>query len=290
MTSLVPNPSDRSPRAELATAKIAKHVAESGHWYAFDGTQVLEVPKKTGGGMKKVTLREARELDLCRGVTSYLKRLDKPPLTNWKIDQAILATLRLPPRRADETEGDYIARVKIEAMAQVEAAAGKGTEIHAAVQAHIGGETVDPAMREHVDGILAKLPTQGGPWRAELGVAHPNGFGTKVDLLNDVYLLDFKSKDGDQASLDEEPLYAEHEMQLVAGMMAVIEGYPPRCGRLCAAHRKLGIVFVSRTHPGACSIRWMPEGDIDRAWQRFCCLVTMVHLEDRHRPFLNKKL
>ncbi len=268
--------------------KTATHVSEaSGHWYARDGTQVLQVAKADGKGMTACTLRHARKLDLARGVTSYLKLVDKPGLTLWRCRQAIASALTLP-KRSEESEGEWLARVETDMEETGKKAAEKGTSIHAAIQQHLGGEPCHPSLWPTVDAVMQRLEGLGGGWRSEVGVAHPLGYGTKLDLVSDTHLLDLKSKDGDQKALDALELYEEHEMQLVAGMMAVRAGFTPAAEDIVRDERTLGIVFVSRTHPGACALRWLTDPvRIDRAWRMFQALLAYGQAKDDHRPFQN---
>jgi hypothetical protein len=265
--------------------RLATHPSEAGsHWYRRDGSQVLEVPKADGSGMTPCTLRHARKLDLARGVTSYLKLVDKPGLTLWRCRQAILSALTLP-RGIGEDEEKWMARVERDMEETGKQAAQKGTSIHAAIQGHIGGQPVDARMRSTVDAAMEKLAGLGDGWRSEVGVAHPAGYGTKLDLVNDQALIDFKSKDGDQRTLDDLELYDEHEMQLVAGQTAASAGFDPEGGRLSHMPRALGILFISRTHPGACSLHWMLGTRCERAWGMFTALLAYCHAKDGHRPF-----
>lgn len=267
-----------------AAVKVAKHAAESGHWYRRDGSQVETVPSADGTRQVKCTLVHAKKLDLARGITSVLKLVDKPALTNWRIEQAILAALTLG-RLDGETDEAFVERVKEDGAQQAANAAEEGTRIHAAIQAHFQGAPYSETYRPHVEGVLRVLPTDGGTWRTEVGVASPRGYGTKIDLINDKYLLDFKGKDGDQAALDGMKTYDEHAMQLAACEKAAIEGFEPACGKLASNERECGIVFVSRTHPGAASVRWIYPADLIRAWSLFKALLTYCHEKDGHTPF-----
>lgn len=283
---IVPHPDDHSPLLEAATKKA--HPKESGHWYRrlmhpngrYDYEQVGSVPAKDGSP-RPATLRDARKLDFAPGVTTIIGCADKPGLTNWMEDQAILAALTLP-RHPAETEAEFLRRVKEDSKAQAAKAAEEGTRIHAAIQAQIQGEPVCHAYLDHVAGIGAKLPKDGGPWVAERTVGHSLGFGTKADLSNSRYLIDFKSKDGDQAALDGMDLYREHYMQLAATNEALGE----TTGTYASAS---GIMFVSRTHPGAASLRWAFK-DADnrqglRGWKLFKSLLTFWQDDTEHYPW-----
>ena len=127
-------------------------VKESGHWYAKDGTQVLEVPKAKGDGWKKTTLREARTMNLAPGVTTIIKCAHAPQLDRWKQRQAIMSALTLP-RTPDESEDDWLRRIEVDMGETARKAAEEGTKIHAALEAAIQGETYDSAYIPHVVGV-----------------------------------------------------------------------------------------------------------------------------------------
>ena len=283
---IVPHPDDHSPMLETATKKA--HPKESGHFYRrtllpggrFAYEQVASVPAKNGSP-RPATLRDARKFDFAPGVTTIIGCADKPGLTNWMVDQAILAALTLP-RHPAETEAEFLRRVKEDSKAQAAKAAEEGTRIHAAIQAQIQGEPVDATYLDHVAGILAKLPKDGGQWVAERTVGHHLGFATKADLSNGRYLIDFKGKDGDQATLDALPVYDEHCMQLAS----TNEALGATTGTYAAA---CGILFVSRTHPGAASLRWAFD-DADnkagiRGWAMFKALLTYWQEKTEHYPW-----
>lgn len=105
---------------------------KANHWYKATETgfePCYEVPKKSGTGMKRVTITEARELHLLPRVTSILGILAKPGLQNWLYKQHILAALTLP-RNPDESDDDYCERVMTDADSVSKKARDLGTEIH----------------------------------------------------------------------------------------------------------------------------------------------------------------
>lgn len=281
MTTLVPHPDDKSP----LEAKAATKLSESGHWYQRNGQQILEVPSANGKKLVKCTLRHARTLDLARGVTSVIRCASAEGLVQWKVTQSVLATLRLP-RRTEETEQEWLGRIAddLTEMSQRD----EGSRIDAAVESAIEGRPFDPAYAQHVEGAmhqLALLP-QVDTWRAQVGVASPWGFGTKIDLVNDFYLGDVKSKDGSQEVLESLDLYDEHYMQVAAGITAAVDHFDTACKPIKRNPNRQGfILFVSRTHPGAASLRMILPEDIKRGWSLFTALLTFCHRKDDHFPF-----
>lgn len=112
------------------------------HWYEFRNGEFLpcyQLPKKDGNGVKKPTLREAKELGLLPSVTTFLAILDKPELDNWKQEKAIHAALTLP-RKAGESEDEFAVRVVEDMEAESEKAIGFGQDIHAAIEAYLSGQ------------------------------------------------------------------------------------------------------------------------------------------------------
>lgn len=111
------------------------------HWYKHENgiwSACYETAKKNGNGLKKVTLREARELNLYPSVTSILSVINKPGLESWKQEQAILSALTLP-RLPDEKLDDFVKRVVKDMEDQSEKARGFGSEIHSAIELYFKG-------------------------------------------------------------------------------------------------------------------------------------------------------
>lgn len=107
----------------------------SSHWYDWRNglfVPMYEVPKKNGDGMKAVTLREARELLLWPSVTNVQSVMGKPGLEAWKIEQAIIAALTLPPRPNEQAD-DFAHRIVADMEAQSHAAKAFGHKIHDAI-------------------------------------------------------------------------------------------------------------------------------------------------------------
>lgn len=285
MTTFAPHPDDKSPLAEKAATKTAKHVSEGGHFYDRRANQIVEVMNAKGTEMTKCTLKHARTLDLAPGVTTIIKEAAAPQLILWLRRQSIMAALTLP-RLHSETEQEWMARVEADMDTASRQAAEKGSAIHAAVQAHFQGEAGDPEFKDHLRGVLAALPSlTTDMWSTEVPVVSPAGYGTKIDLISEEWLLDFKTKDGDQKTLDDLKPYDEHAMQLAAGRQAMVEGFCATKGLSSNPTRKCGILFVSRTHPGACALKPVEESALIRGWEMFQCLLSFWQKKTGHVPF-----
>jgi hypothetical protein len=117
-------------------AKITSGIAsQSGHWYATNGNAAYEIEKKDGG-MRPVNLRDARKHNLVPSVTTVMQVMAKPGLEVWKQKQVLLAALTLPMQDGESLD-DYASRIVADSKQQAIEAAQRGTNIHAAIEAHI---------------------------------------------------------------------------------------------------------------------------------------------------------
>lgn len=242
--------------------------SQAGHWYTREGAPAYTVIG-ANGKERATTIRDARKLALLPSVTTVLKAASKPGLERWKAEQLLMAALTLPPLPA-ESEGDWISRVWEDSIQQAVKAAQRGTEIHAAIEAHFSGGSSDPALDDYVHAAAqALIPLGPQTFHPEKSFASPLGYAGKVDLHSDLCVIDFKTKDG----LDGVKLYDEHAMQLAA--------YAHGLGRPSA---RCGIVFVSRLHPGEAKLIMLSEDEQDHGWRTFKALLAYWHEAHEYSP------
>jgi len=101
---------------------------DAGHWYTEQGESAHVVIGKNGNE-RNTTVADARKMGLLPSVTSVLGIMDKPQLTAWKIEQAIMASLTLP-KEDGETLEDYAKRVVKDSKQATTKAAEHGTRMH----------------------------------------------------------------------------------------------------------------------------------------------------------------
>lgn len=233
--------------------------AESGHWYEPDGTPAYTVTG-ANGKTRPTTLRDARKLGLVPSVTTIIRLAAAPGLERWKSEQVLMAALTLP-RKDDEPEKDWIARVWADSKEQASKAAERGTAIHASIEKALRGERVDDELRPFSDAAMAVVEEAfpAVQWRPEKSFASPLGYGGKVDLHAPGVVLDFKSKDGDLSGVK---CYDEHYMQAAA--------YARGLGMPDAG---TGIVFVTRQLPAKAIIVQHERDETDRGWRQFLALL-----------------
>ncbi len=248
--------------------------AESQHWYARDGKPTYE-QRTAGGGVRPTDLRDARKLGLVPSVTTVLSVLAKPALTNWLIEQAIMASLTLP-RVEGESECSLLGRIREDSKAQAKAAAEEGNRIHDACEMAFKGHYYDPKYIPHVAAVrerLAKLFPGVTDWVAEASFAHPSGFGGKVDLHSPStgITVDYKGKDGDFT--DGKKLAFDQHWQLAAYTRGL------RLPRSECAN-----LFVSRTHPGCIAHHVWSAKSIDDGWAVFSAALAAWKAQRRFDP------
>ena len=255
---------------------IIARSAESVHWYSQHGAPAYTVKAKDGSD-RPTTLRDARKLNLVPSVTTVMKVAAKPALDVWKNEQLLLAALTLP-RRPEETEKEFIARVIVDSKETGKRAAEAGTRIHESIEKHYAGEK----NIEHPEAALAfeelvfehfkTHPFQ--RWETEVSFASPLGFGGKVDLYTRIdestplgIVLDAKTKDFGPD--DKVAAYDENLMQLAAYREG-LDLPKARCAN----------VFVSRTHKGLVKIHEWSEEDLQRGWEMFQALLRFWKLKN----------
>jgi len=101
---------------------------DAGHWYTEQGESAHVIIGKNGNE-RNTTVADARKMGLLPSVTSVLGIIDKPQLTAWKIEQAIMASLTLPKEDCETLE-DYAKRVVKDSKQATTKAAEHGTRMH----------------------------------------------------------------------------------------------------------------------------------------------------------------
>ena len=261
------------------------------HWYLPDGQPFYEVPAKTRGGMRSAHIGDARKAGAYPSVTTIIGVSAKPALENWKRRQDIMAALTYPDITrllAEQTAEEVIKRIQADAMAEAKQAAAAGTAVHDAIEAHFLGKYIPPEYHATVNAVLALLEEHCGQqnWEAEKWFAHPLGFGGKIDLISDGWVIDFKTKPG---RAEDHKMYKEQLQQLVAYDV----GTGPEIQPDHPGYRKKANIIVSRDIPG--SVQWWPWDAEHLAmvktterdeWRKFRCLLEWWQIENNHFPHL----
>jgi len=248
--------------------------SESNHWYTREGAPMYTV-EAAKGGQRNTTLRDARKLSLVPSVTTVLNVAAKPALTIWLQKQVLLAALTLP-RRDNEPEDDYIARIIDDSKEQGRSAADAGTNIHTSIQSFYEGTPATATQHvEHVVGADHRINEAFGfqSWVAEKSFANEHGFGGKCDLhsvADGGVVIDIKTKEFfDPAKVEG---YDEHLMQLAAYRIG-LGLHNARCAN----------VFVSRSVKGLVVVKEWSQEDLERGWDMFMHLLQFWQLKNKHK-------
>jgi len=149
---------------------------ESGHWYQRDGKSCHTQPVKSRpGDTRPTTLADARKLNLLPSVTGILGILDKPQLTDWKLEQLTkefrhrLEIINAPTRSDADiahaikdilgTDPDALHDDLVEkSMMQVEHAADAGELIHKGAELALQGLNYDHDQPVFLPELKATFP------------------------------------------------------------------------------------------------------------------------------------
>lgn len=240
----------------------ADHGKESGRWYRRDGSPAYTIIGKNGAE-RPTTLRDARKENLLPSVTTIIRCAAAPGLTNWMIDQAIMAALTLP-RLACEPDESFMARVKADSKEQAKKAAERGTLIHAWVQGGFEKEFPCSEGMPYYQSARKALEAECGDigWSCERAFA-TDRYGGKCDLHNGKYLIDFKTTDKDLSGLSTWP---EQHMQ-AAGYEEGLWSVPPR---------KCGILYIN-VNTAESRLIWITEDELRKGAACFKCLVDFFY-------------
>ena len=251
------------------------HKSESSHYYWPSGLPAYELQKKSGKGMKKPNITDAKELGLLPSVTTILKLLNKPALNQWLTEQAVNAVLTTP-RLEGEALDAFVHRVLHEESVQDEEArmaADKGTAIHDAIEKCVNGKEFDVAWKPYVEGALKEIANLGKiVWCEKILIG--DGYGCRADILLEterhLALLDWKTT----KKLPKES-YLEHKLQTAACAKCI--------GNVADKHIITGNIYISTVIPGATFLSLQEEWT-DTYERGFKPLLQYWQFANNYRP------
>lgn len=234
-------------------------------------------------------------------VTTALKVLDKPALVPWAAKMVAEEFMAQLPAavRASRTRGTreaFIKDIKGSPYAKRDAAANRGTDVHAAAEAHILGKpvVVDEVIAPYVDQLVDAIKTLGLDFEAsEATVANPEiGYAGTGDIWarltncpqvdpKQLWLLDIKTGDETKRL---EACYPEYAYQLSA-LAHCRELWLPDHTIIDAP--TVGRSAVLNLRPKAWALIPVPESSIEPAFGVFraCVEISRVSYEIRNDLF-----
>jgi hypothetical protein len=233
------------------------HASENTHWYDKDGNPVYTVKAKSGAD-RNTTLADARKLDLKPGVTTIIGLMASPALDMWKQEQLLMAALTTT-RLEDESEAEFISRIKQSAKEQSEKARDLGTAIHAKVQCGFEGMIAYKDDDYYLSSFQELAEKTGITfWNCEQSFA-TDKYGGKIDLICDDYIIDVKTT---SKPLEGLKTWDSHALQLSAYR---------RQGK-----QKCGILYVN-SESAESKLIMLEEKDLERGYKMFMNLVDLYY-------------
>lgn len=247
---------------------VYRPAGEKCHFYSRLGEPVWELPNKSKGGMRPVTLADAKKLDLLPSVTTAIRGGRPQPygVLNYKMEQ-FGQHLLTSPRQPEENDADFLDRVNTEYQAAMDAAPDIGTDVHAMIAEYLrhGPETVTALFPES-SAAFGKVKT----WIdvhvqvaefVELAVAAPGlGYAGTADALLHMdsgqnWLVDWKT----QGVKDKPKTYEEWVIQLAA------------LSKLLADYQidvVANLVIPTSDYPTVTEALWTPA-ELEWGWRAF---------------------
>ena len=260
------------------------------HWYKPSGEPFYEVPNLSRGGTRPASITDARKVQAYPSVTAIIGIPDKPALTNWKIEQSIMAALTNPDIRPDMDVKTIMSILKRDAAREAKEAAERGSAVHDAIEAHYKGRIVPHEHRETVQAVVDLIDHCCGyqEWEAEKWFASPLGYGGKIDLISPEWVIDFKTKPGPAV---DHKMYDDQLMQLVAydcgtTKFEMTPWFFIDTPMLKKRARHKANVIVSRDIPG--SVQWhsWDGADEEKQWDLFHLLLQYWQAKNDYWPHL----
>lgn len=243
--------------------------SQASHWYDREGNPRYEVIGKTTGKPRPTTIRDARENGWVPSVTTILKCLAAPALTQWIAEQACLAVLTTP-RREGEPLDAFVDRVlHIEKVQDQEAqiARDKGIAIHDAIDAALSGRGFDPTLNPFILPAVAQITASGRVVATEKIVVGDRYAG-KLDALTQrdglLVVWDIKTT----KTLPKYGSYWEHVCQTAA--------YSAALGNTGDDRIQTANLYVSTKEPG--QIKVCTQDDWSKAYAAFQALVSYWYI------------
>ena len=244
------------------------------HWYDKEGNPRYEVEGRNG--IRPSTLRDARKHDWVPSVsTIWNDVVARPMLSKW-MQTELMQALWTEAHSADNLkrgggfpEFEKLARDRFNKKQQD--VMGRGTLIHDQLEKYFTGVDVPVAyttMCEAVDRKLTEVCGSNG-WVAEKSFSHHSGYGGKVDLHNDEWVVDFKTKEFPDEPKVKKMVYDDYGTQLAA------------YGQGLGGGRRLLNLFIDVGSPRV--LEWEHE-DVNRFQTMFNHALSLWKLVKKYNP------
>lgn len=234
------------------------------------------------GELRPTRITDARKNGWFPSVTTVMGMLDKPALTNWKIDEHLKIAYELGCKWGDKFKGyelqSFIDDVKNGTQAALDKAPKDGTDFHDVLETYFkakeSAQTITMSVDDlqkckavddclHVNAVMQI-------WKSEQPFVHLMGFAGKVDIhskapngKSDGWVCDFKTKNTADKWKPGKMAYPEMAMQLAAYRVG-----------LGLDNARCANVFICLETGEVEFYEWGPE-TLDKQWANFADLLRI---------------
>ncbi len=246
------------------------------HWYVKKDGKVeprhfvpYADPKK---GLRPSTIRDANKAKAkgefwVPSVTTIIDILARPALSKWMVSEHLKTAHSIIPYFPQE---DWIDEIKVKTSTKMEEAPQAGTDFHNSFEAYIKEELEsDDEDFDLCDKVYQEIlkKTEQVYWEPEVQFVSKVGFGGMVDLSNDHWVIDFKTKQRTDQFKPGEMVWESHPMQL----STYREG-------LNKPFAKCANVFVC-LEDGQIDFHEHSDKDLDKGWDVFLHALAIWKLQ-----------
>lgn len=225
------------------------------------------------GELRPTRITDARKAGWYPSVTTIQGLLDKPALTDWKIQEHLKVAYKMATQDNGYPFGvdSFITDVKIQTQAALDKAPKDGTDFHDVLERYFSGNETGMSDREisisrNVEALLCDDQVA-YEWITEKSFVHSAGFAGKVDLhwqdgFNGI-VVDFKTKNTADKWKPGKMAYPEMAMQLAAYRVG-----------LGLDNARCANVFICLETGDVEFYEWEPE-TLDKQWANFADLLRI---------------
>lgn len=197
------------------------------HFYTLKDGKIQPrhfVPLARGEGLRPTRITDARKNGWYPSVTTIQGMLDKPALNDWRVTEHLKTVFGLGTLEGFSTLDDFCQHVKTKTREALDKAPQQGTDFHDVMEKFYNGTLPenDPFYRIAVNTHYTVATKTGEEdWIPEQSFVHEMGYAGKVDLHNNLWVLDFKTKNTCDKWKPGKMHYPEMAMQLGAYRMGL---------------------------------------------------------------------
>jgi hypothetical protein len=253
--------------------------SEGLHWYLPDGQPFYTV-KDSEGKDRPARLDDARKVNAVPSVTTILRVIAKPGLSNYFEREIFDATLDMSWEEGDNSY-DLFNRVKEQSRQKGAAASERGSDLHANIEEYlVTGKPFEGKWQKHCEAVLEAMVVcgfdpGGGKFAVERTFVDSGGYGGKVDYSEPFKVADFKSKE--RISSKKRYAYPDHAIQLAAYRHGLGTAEPGYHGAECWNF------FVGADDAVVLPYQWN-EKELVTAWNKFFHIFQYWQLENNYCP------